>query len=58
MENKNDLKNRENQVALENEKIESLIPEGVEAKNSNKLVLILTIIIVILIFIIGFMFFY
>ena len=57
MENKNDLKNRENQVALENEKIESLIPEGVEAKNSNKLVLILTIIIVILIFIIGFMFF-
>ena len=43
MENKNDLKNRENQVALENEKIESLIPEGVEAKNSNKLVLILTI---------------
>ena len=57
MENKNDLKNRENQVALENEKIESLIPEGVEAKNSNKLVLILTLIIVILIFIIGFMFF-
>lgn len=57
MENKNDLKNRENQVALENEKIESLIPEGVEAKNSNKLVLILTIIIVILIFIIGFMYF-
>lgn len=52
MEDKKDLKNRENQVMLENEKIESLIPEGVDTKNNKTIFIIILIVlcVVLLVF--------
>lgn len=52
MEDENDLKNRENQVMLENEKIESLIPEGVDTKNNKPVFIIFLILlcVVLLVF--------